>query len=587
MLFANSKYKLRDVPETFLHVRKRRRHAYLCASVFAMFVYAAPSFGQELGSLLQEGFAFSTQEDVPAQNVPAVPPEPTTPVPSLVAPAAQNAAEPAREELAVSSAPKVQEKPLVPEKEKDVSGNTPVRFEEPSPSPQTAEVPEVLGAKVFDLGASTSLKPDTFEPMGVEDAVSYALENNFEVLSMASRKVGSRWDYASAYTQYIPSIEVTYAQGAERSSPGSYNDPAGGRIKKTTHQRRDRAVHVRQSLIDLAIVADIMKASDTVELADAEERDSREATVFATVTTFLKLLQAKQTIELFDEHKKTLADLSERMTARLEEGGATGADVNKIASRLSAAEAARLEALGVYGTTLAEFKRLTKVVPARFKMPEKLVPDVPPSPDAALAEAWRSNPTYLAGLKKVDLARRDRDKSFAGTLPKVSVEYSDVFSYNAGGTAHGSPVDGVYPNQRDERVMLVAKWSLTGLLPFTSGMSGVEKTEEMSLKAGDIRARIEQGVHTAYDGLTAARERVALLSQAYVTDKKVVAELEEQFATGGNRSLFEILDSRDRLHETKVALVRATFAQALSAYQVRMQMGEVVRAVLGDAQEEP
>lgn len=432
-----------------------------------------------------------------------------------------------------------------------------------------------------DLVKGTTTKPDMIEAIALDEAVSLMLRNNFEVKASEYGSDSIKWDRLGAYSQYLPSVEFTYAEGAERSSPGSYNGPDGSRVSETIHHRRDRSLFIRQPIIDLVVVSDIMKAEKQVGVSDAERRDMKESLVFGTVTAFFKLLQSRKAIELADEYKAVLNGLAQRMQARFEEGGATNADIDRINSRIKVAEASRLEAVGAYGSTLSEFKRITGIAPTQYKMPNKLAPDVPSTSAEALDMALKNNPSYLASLIKVDLAASDRNKSYAGILPKLSVEYSNAFTYNAGGTAHGNPIDGVYPNQDDSRIMLVAKWSLTGGTAFASGLSSTAKVQEMRYKSQDVRSRLEQGMATAYDALNAARQRASILKETFQSDQRVVADLEEQFIHG-DRSLFEILDSQDRLYNTKTQLLATMFSEAMFCYQIRLQMGEIAKAVLSD-----
>ncbi len=473
-------------------------------------------------------------------------------------------------------------RPIEPKKEalQDVSPVLPKRVDPPAPSQTLADFSERDAMPVNPV-VDGAIKPDIMGTLGLQEAVTYALKNNHEIQAFDARKDSAFWDHAGAYAQYVPSIEFTVAQGAETSTPGSYNGPDGSRIDKTTHNRRDRSLFVRQPLIDLAVVADIVKTGKALTLTDMEKREMQETTAFGTVSAYLKLLQSQKAIELAEAYKVSLGGVLDRMQARLDGGGATAADLDRVKSRISVAEAKRLEALAEYGATLSEFKRLTKVVPAKLRAIEPLVPAMPPTLREAMEVALKMSPSYQASLQKVDLARGDRDKSIALPLPKVSLEYSNIYNYNAGGAAHGNPIDGVYPNQEDSRVMVVARWSLTGGTSLTSALSGSAKMREMSQKSLDARGRLEQGLSVAYDAVRSARRRKAVLMESYETDARSLAGLEEQFMQG-ERSLFEILDAQDRFFATKLDLMRTLYSEALAAYQIRLQMGEIAKAVLSE-----
>ncbi len=431
-------------------------------------------------------------------------------------------------------------------------------------------------------GTVSSTRADYMEPLRLDEAVSLALKNNKEIQSFMARRESAGWDRIGAYARYIPSVEFTYAEGAETSEPGSYNGPDGSRVTKTTHHRRDRSLFVRQTLLDAVVIAEIIKSGDSVAVADVELRDSQEQTSFETLKAFFDLLEASEVVRHTVEYRSYLEDLLRRMRVRVEGGAATAADLDRIEGRILTAESAQLQALSKYGLTLSELKRLTGVAPAQFALPTRLVPSVPSSPQEALALAVKANPSYQASLKRIDVAQGDRNRFFADAVPRLSAEMSSVYNYNAGGAAHGDPIDGVYPNQKDTRFMLVARWNLNAGTAVSSGMSGVAKVREMKFKSQDVLSRIEEGVWTSYEALTAARRRITINTKTFEANKRVVRDLEEQVLLN-DKSLFELLDAHDRYYASRVELVKAVFAEAHAAYQIRSHIGEVTGAVIESA----
>jgi outer membrane protein TolC len=433
----------------------------------------------------------------------------------------------------------------------------------------------------LDVGDAPSVKADILEPLRIEEAVAFALKNNFEVKASGAKSDSATWDKLGAYSEYLPSVEYTYAEGSERSQPASYNDAWGNRVMDSKHFRRDRALFVRQPLVDLSIIADIQKGHNTEDLSSSDQLDVREDIAFKTVNVFLRLIQARKTIQLADQYKGYLEVLARRMKERVDGGGSTGADLDRIRSRSTLADAARLEAIGEYGMHLAEFKRLTKVVPAQLEIPEKVVPETPPSSQEALDKALKSNPAYLSSLKKVDIAESDRNRSAANLLPKLSVEYAKIYTYDAGGSADGNPIDGVFPNQKDDRLMLVARWAISGGTAVASSLSGAAKVRQMNFLAQDVRGRLEEAIHTGYDTLNASRKRILILRETLRVDENVARDFEMQYSEG-NRSLFDLLDAYERLHNAQLELMRTIIAEAQVAYQIRRQMGELADAITGN-----
>lgn len=421
--------------------------------------------------------------------------------------------------------------------------------------------------------------PNLDAPISLDEAVAFALKNNFEVLASEEKLRGAYWDKIGAYAQYGPSVEFSIASGAERSKPASFNDASGTRVLNDIHHRRDRNWSVRQPLIDLGVIADILTAREKQGMAQEDHRDVRETVAQDTVSVFLKLIQARLAIQLADQYKQYLDDLGTRMTARVEGGGATSADADRINGRAAMAAAARIEALGNYETELAEFHRLTKVMPWQITIPDILVPTIPGSATEALDRAVRNNPSYMSGLRKIDTAAGDRNKSLATLLPKVSVQYSKNYSYNAGGAAGGNPVDGVYPSQSNEAVMVVAQWALYSGTAVTGAMAGAAKTREMRLRAQDALSRIEQGIRANYTAINAALARRAVLQKTVEANQRVVEGFEAQYQEG-SRTLFDLLDAHEQLYNAKLNLMRVVVAQAQAAYQIKRQMGDLVPSLI-------
>jgi len=441
---------------------------------------------------------------------------------------------------------------------------------------------EIVGLDGLPLNIDgVSFPADVQSTVHMDEAVAFALKNNFEVSAAQEKTRGAYWDKMGAYSQYIPSVEFSADTGPERSQPASINDENGARVPDSVHHRRDRSITITQPLIDLGIVADILSSGDKEDIAQFDQNDVREGVAFETASTYLNLLQARIAVRLAADYKRYLDELAVRIKARVEGGGAPAADLDRIHSRSTIADGARIEALGEYETQLAEFRRLTKITPPQLAIPKTLAPPVPQDMEQAMSGALKANPTYLSGLKKIELATEDRNKSLSGLLPKLSFQYSNTNAYNAGDVAHANETDGtVFPMQKTQNVMLVAQWALYGGTAITGGLSGAAKQREMNYRSLDIRARLEQGIRSSYTSINAGHDRQAALQKTIEANERVVAGFEYQFANG-TRSLFDLLDAYEQLYSARLNFVRVTIACAKASYQVHRQMGQLIPVIIG------
>lgn len=413
----------------------------------------------------------------------------------------------------------------------------------------------------------------------LDEAVSIALQNNNELKASIEEAKSREWDTIGTYSQYTPTVSLDVAAGREHSRPASYNDTSGNRVLDNRHGRRDRSLLVRQPIIDLGVIADIFSAKDKQGVADISKIETQNTVALGTVTSYLKLLQSQVAIQLADQYRVYLDGLIKVMQTRVDAGGATAADLDRVISRSTLAESARMEAAGEFEINLAEFKRLTGVMPTKIIVPSRLAPDFPSDVAIASKRAYVNNPGYLASLKKIDVAKDERHKNYSNMLPKVYAQYSGVYSYNAGGAANAPAVDGIYATQRTDSAMIVAQWSMNGLTPIAGSLSAGSKENAAYFQSLDVRKRMDQAINANYTAVNSTKKRLAVLQKTVEANERVVEGFEAQYKSG-TRSLFDLLDAYEQLYNSRLNLTRVIFAYTLASYQIRQQMGEIVPSII-------
>ncbi len=436
------------------------------------------------------------------------------------------------------------------------------------------------GSASVSLAGAGTTAPDMPEELSLDEAAALALRNNFEVLAAAEKENAADWEVAAAYGQYLPQVQYTRSTGSERSQPASFNDANGNRVLDNQHHRIDKVLTVRQPLVDLAIISDILQRHQNQGAAEAEQQGVRERVALETISAYLRLIQAQLSARFAQTHKENLDKLTERMTARVEGGGASGADLDRIRARATSASSAVIEARSEFEAAQVEFRRLTGSVPTRLKVPDSLLPAVPADVEEAVAKAAARNPDYLQATYQADAALLESRKNYSKLLPNLALELTQSNTYNAGGAAHGSPIDGgPYPWQRERRVMAVMTWKLNGGTDLASGVAYGARAREQTFKAMDVRRRVEESVRVGYNALNAADGRARVLTEAVQASESVAEAFEQQYLAG-NRPLFDLLDAYERLYLARLDLVRVVIAEAQAGFQVRRQMGDLVGAIL-------
>lgn len=439
------------------------------------------------------------------------------------------------------------------------------------------------GGGVIAIAPSVSVENSQIkvvDALDINSSVSLSLQNNNELKSYVEAVKSKYWEKMGAYSQYLPTVNLDLAVGDERSRPASYNDLNGDRVTDNTHLRRDRNLLVRQPLIDLSVIADVLSAKDKQNLSELEKDDTKNTVVLGTVSSYLKILQSQVAIHLADEYKTYLDELIKIMEVRVQNGGSPAADLDRVLSRSNMADAARMEAQAEFDINMAEFSRLTGAAPLRIQVPASLVPPIPRTVAEAARIAIAQNPKYLMDIKKIDLAKDDRNKGYVSVAPKIYAQFNGNYSYDAGGAKNANPVDGVYETQRTDSAMIVAQWQLNGLTPAATVLSSMAKEKQSYFQSLDTRQKIEQALSANYTAVKSTRNRLEVLQKTVEANERVVQGFEEQYKNG-TRPLFDLLDAYEQLYNSRLNLTRVIFAHAQASYQIRQQMGDVVSVLVG------
>lgn len=461
----------------------------------------------------------------------------------------------------------------------------PARAEDTAPQPErgaarSALLVHMLGDQPVVRLEQTSRQPDIAEALRLDESVAFALKNNFEVQASAAKTDAADWEVVGAYASYLPTVTFSRSTGKERSQPAAYN-VADKRVTDSKHHRRDKELSIRQPLVDLTLISDILLRHKSQSAAEIEQTGTRERVALQTVAAFYKILQSRLFIRFAEDYKARLDKLNGLMQSRVEGGGAAQADLDRIKARSVSAQSAIIETRSEFDAAMDEFRRLTGVTPLLFQVPASLVPTPPASIEDALTKALRTNPEYLLSLKQTEVQQQEGAKAYSRVLPKVTFEMSQTRTWNAGGSGLGSTDSGtsdIFPYQNEKRAMIVTSWTLSGGSDIAQGLAAGAKAREANFRSLDTRARVEEMVRISYNALAAAQSRVPVLEQAIDSNGKVVAAFEEQYMNA-NRPLFDLLDAYERNYTAHLDLTRVLIAEAQAGHQLRRQMGELVPAL--------
>lgn len=452
-------------------------------------------------------------------------------------------------------------------------------------SERSRRIIEIAGSPGIDLSAFVQDLPENediiqVDAIRVDEAVAFALKNNFEVASARQKKIGARWEEAGAVGQFFPKAELSRGIGKQRSSPAGFNHN-NIRVGDNSHHYRERIWTVTQPIIDLSLISDLLSRHNLASAASADAQGTRERVALDTVKAYYRLIMYSLTMAFAADYQKQLDGLTLRMSARVEGGGAAQAELDRIKARSLMVESSIIDAQNNLESTLYEFRRLAGVDARFLVIPTNFLPFVPGNVEDIIKRAISGNPEFLTAIHRANAAEFDIATALNKSLPKLQFQVTGTRTYNSGGSAldFEATDGGPFAYQNERKAMMVLNWAFTPMVDIPQSIATHAKSREEFYKSVDIRKRVEEATRASFSAMRTAGGRIPPMQEAVQTSAKVVEAFELQYQNA-NRSVLDLLDSYERLFQSKRDLVAIMTTEAVAGFQLRRQMGDMADAVV-------
>lgn len=410
--------------------------------------------------------------------------------------------------------------------------------------------------------------PKAAQDAAIDDMVtlgrSLALaDSHSDALGAAQASANSaRWAARSTAGHYGPRLDVQI-QGGHEHSTSSDETAKNNPIALPNHTRVDSTVVLRQPVIDIPALQ-AYRRDDKLAAAASDKRDQTQTDVFfETAQAFDQLLQFQLLIDLAQEHRERMQSLLGYMTRRAAGGGATHADRDRVYAMSLAADRDMVDARSQYERAQVAYVRLTRVRPSALLVSpiKTLLPD---TPEEAIDQMLAVNPGLQGLRKQIEAADYDRASTRAGVLPKVAIEAGDYYQRNA---------SGISGSTRDKRVMLVMSMNVfSGGSDYSAARAQAEQINELKLKLDDTVAKARERLTVNYLALDSVRLQLSIAREENKANSQVAKAFDAQMASA-NRSLLDVLDTYQKLYQSRVSIVKLFVAERQATYQVLKDVG--------------
>ncbi len=422
------------------------------------------------------------------------------------------------------------------------------------------------------LGASVALAAAPVSADTLREALASAYETN---PTLTGARAGQR-----ATNESVP---IARAQGRPDAT-GSLSYTELFPRSDGTNFTPDRSFSGRTDVVvplytGGAVKNAIRAAENRVEAGVAGLRATESAIFSAVVGTYMDVIRDESIVSLNRAQVGVLQINLEATRDRFEIGDLTRTDVAQSEARLALATS-NLEAVRANLIRSKEiYIQLVGKVPNDLDAPPPL-PNLPATPDDAVAVALQSNPDLIAAKEIREAAGFDRRGAEASRLPQVAGFGGGSYSNN-----FGSIDSGTLP--AFDKSSSSAQIGVRATIPLYQGGQPAAQIRQAQARLGqameqEIAAEREAIAQTraAYASWRASQDVIAASERAVSANELSLEGVRAENSVG-NRTILDILNAEQELLNSKVQLVAARRNSYVAGFSLLASMGRAEARDLG------
>jgi len=340
---------------------------------------------------------------------------------------------------------------------------------------------------------------------------------------------------------------------------------AGGQSLSTTLNSRQTVLQLNQRLFDFGQTSNAVKAAEERVMAGRAQLLGNEQNILLTAAqAYMDVLQAEAVLALSRKN----AEVLERQLAAAEAGFqrqlSTRTDLAQAQARRANAQANLDVARESLDTARAVYETVIGQPPGALAFPARL-PPLPASAEEAARRAQSEFPAVLAAERNVAAEQASLDAIKAGLLPTITLQAQSSWASNS---AVG--ID----ESRDRRVGLQLSMPLyAGGAQQARIRGSALGVQQRQLELDATRRETRRGVLASWNGLLAARARVASFRASVAANEVAYEGAQAEYQRIGSRTLLDVLNAEQELFTAQVSLAQARRDEVVAAFQVNAAIG--------------
>jgi len=420
----------------------------------------------------------------------------------------------------------------------------------------------------------------TSEPIRLTaaDAIYRALDHNLGVLTSEQSTEAARGERWNALSRLLPNVSASVQESVRKNSLEAFGFPLGPGFPSVVGPFNlfDARIFASQTLFDQSAFKETSAASHRLDAAKMTYRSARDTVVLVSANLYLQALATEARAEAVRAQLESSQALYDQATRLQQSGIVAGLDVVRAEVRLSTdrqrvtaarndAEKAKLQLARVIGLPIGQAFTLVRDIPD--------VPDPTITLEAAVEQAYKQRPDYLAAVERLKSAQDMRSAASAERLPSVHVS-SD---FGAIGLTAGDAL---------------TTYNVTGSvnIPIFNGgktearvIQTQAELKRQQAEVEDLKAQVYYDVRTAFLDLEASREQLETATRARELAAQQLEQTRDRFAAGVANNI-EVVQAQEAVALATDQFISASYDASIAKAVLAQSIGtaeDAVRKYLG------
>lgn len=400
----------------------------------------------------------------------------------------------------------------------------------------------------------------------LKEVVTYAIETNPQVVSVAKRRDAADYAIDAARGGYFPRADFLWGKGRERSqNPTTIAaNPADSWVSLN---RKQEALIVNQMVFDgFGVKGEVDRRRAISESTAHRVYGTAEEIALQSIEAYLDVLKNRELVSYARENLAAHQKTFNQVKLRADKGVGRRADLDQIDARLALSVSNLASAESNLRDAEIAYLKVVGKPPVNLTMPP--VPqNIPRSVDEAVKIGQENHPILRSAQADVDAAQAQREIARSFFSPRVELEAS--YSNNRN-------IDGLEGPNRDRMLMLWLKWNAFrgGFDYYRLKETGLQINEASEI-ARNTNRQVEAAVRLAYNAFATARDRLPSLERYVKSSDTTRAAYASQFDIG-QRTLLDLLDSENEFFTARSTYINGKFIEMGARYRILNAMGQLL-----------